>query len=186
MKSPLAPSTIFAGFLRQLVWIRIGCRGSIDCSHELRQFIELMVARGHRKMVIDLDKCPGMDSTFMGTLAGISLRLRQVPDASLDILNPGERNLQSLCELGLDHILSVDCNGSLWARERQMVEEILQQPIEVPQLDERTRQATMTEAHETLCQVNPRTSPDSTMCWSFFVSPTGISRTCRMRTYGLA
>jgi len=102
MKTTLAPSTIMAGFLRQLVWIRIGCKGSVDCSHELRQFIELMVTEGHHKMVIDLDNCPGMDSTFMGTLAGISLRLRQVPGGSLDIVNAGERNLQSLRELGLD------------------------------------------------------------------------------------
>jgi len=100
-----------------------------------------------------------MDSTFMGTLAGISLRLRQVTGGSLDILNPGERNLQSLRELGLDHILSVDCNGSLWTRERQMLNEIVTEPVQASPADERARHATMTEAHEMLCQVNSENIP---------------------------
>jgi anti-anti-sigma regulatory factor len=159
MKSTLAPSTIFAGFLRHVVWIRIECKGSVDCSHDLRQFIELMVSQGRPKMVIDLDHCPGMDSTFMGTLAGIALRLRQVPGGSLDILNPGERNLQSLRELGLDHILSVDCTGTLWLSERQMMNDATSEPVQVPPADEKARHATMTEAHETLCQVNSENIP---------------------------
>jgi len=159
MKPALAPSTIMIGFLGQLVWIRIGCKGSVDCSHELRQFIELMVTEGRHKMVIDLDSCPGMDSTFMGTLAGISLRLRQVPGGSLDIVNAGERNLQSLRELGLDHILNVDCNGSLWAKERQMMGESLQEPLPLAPADEQSRRVTMTEAHEALCQVNRENIP---------------------------
>jgi anti-anti-sigma regulatory factor len=154
MKTTLAPTAMLAASLGGVVWIQIRCKGSVDSSRDLRQFIELMVAKGQQKIVIDLDHCPGMDSTFMGTLAGISLRLRQVQGGCLDVVNPGERNLQSLRELGLDHILNVDCSGSLWIRERQMLEEQLQQPLPPMPADEDVRRAIMTEAHETLCQVN--------------------------------
>ncbi len=154
MKTTLAPTAMLAASLGGVVWVRIGCKGSVDCSRDLRQFVELMITRGQPKIVIDLENCPGMDSTFMGTLAGMSLRLRQVQGGCLDIVNPGERNLQSLHELGLDHILNVDCSGSLWARERQMLEEQLQEPVPAAPTDEEARRATMTEAHETLCEVN--------------------------------
>jgi anti-anti-sigma regulatory factor len=158
MNPPLV-SSISAGFFRQLVWIRIECKGSVDCSNDLRRFIELMIRQGRTKMVIDLNHCPSMDSTFMGTLAGLALRLRKVQDGSLDILNPSERNLQSLRELGLDRILSVDCSGSLWVRERELMHDAAVEPVEPAPADEKALHETMTEAHEALCQANSENIP---------------------------
>ncbi|RFC46019.1 MAG: Anti-anti-sigma regulatory factor (antagonist of anti-sigma factor) [Verrucomicrobia bacterium] len=159
MNPSLAPTAMLAALLGGVVWVRIQCKGSVDCSRDLRQFVDLMVAQGQPKIVIDLGSCPGMDSTFMGTLAGMALRLRQVQGGCLDIVNPGDRNLQSLHELGLDRILNVDSSGSLWARERQMLEEQPQEPVPAAPIDPQSRRVTVTEAHETLCQVHRENIP---------------------------
>jgi anti-anti-sigma regulatory factor len=154
MNPALAPTAMMAALLGGVVWVRIHSKGSVDCSRDLRQFVDLMIARGQPKIVIDLGDCPGMDSTFMGTLAGMSLRLRKVQGGGLDIVNPGERNLQSFHELGLDRILNVDCNGNLWARERQQLAEQPQEPVPSAPADPQARRLAVTEAHETLCQVH--------------------------------
>lgn len=159
MNTTLAPTAMLAALLGGIVWVRIQCKGSVDCSSGLRQFVDLMVAEGHPKIVIDLANCPGMDSTFMGTLAGLSLRLRKIQGGCLDVVNPGERNLQSLAELGLDRIVNVDCSGSLWARERQMLAEQPEEPVPSAPIDDQSRRKTMTEAHETLCQVDRENIP---------------------------
>ena len=57
---------------------------------------------GIKHIVIDLSECSGMDSTFMGTMAGIAMKLAKLPDGKLEIANPGEKNRSSLEDLGLD------------------------------------------------------------------------------------
>ena len=67
-----------------------------------------MVNRGHREFVVDLRNCPAMDSTFMGTMAGIALRLRELGQGHLHVVNLNERNSDLLCNLGLDQLFSLD------------------------------------------------------------------------------
>ena len=54
--------------------------------------------------VIDLEACEGMDSTFMGFLAGLNARMRR-RGGWVHIARPGPRNLRSL-ERILDKIES--------------------------------------------------------------------------------
>ena len=51
-----------------------------------------MIQRGYREFIIDLAACDHMDSTFMGTLTGISQNLRQLGQGSLRALNVSPRN----------------------------------------------------------------------------------------------
>lgn len=70
-----------------------------------------MVRRGHRDFVVDLEDCEQMDSTFMGTLAGVALRLREIGQGGLRAINVNQRNSGLLCSLGLDQIFSVEEAG---------------------------------------------------------------------------
>ncbi|MBK1830853.1 hypothetical protein JIN77_08960 [Verrucomicrobiaceae bacterium R5-34] len=65
-------------------------------------------------MVVDLAACTGMDSTFMGTLAGLAMRLMKIPDAHLQIAEPGDRNQQSLEDLGLDVLMQINPKEAVW------------------------------------------------------------------------
>jgi anti-sigma B factor antagonist len=48
-----------------------------------------------------------MDSTFMGTLAGIALRLREAGSGSLQVVNVNERNYELLRNLGLNNLFEI-------------------------------------------------------------------------------
>jgi anti-anti-sigma regulatory factor len=150
---------ILVGFFQDVAWIRVRRRGCVQCSPELRAFIDHLIAIGRRRVIIDLEECPGMDSTFMGTLTGISLRLRKEPGGSLDILNPGSRNLESLRELGLDHVLSVDVDGRLWLRERALVPSLPCDAVPAGTATPGARRAVVQDAHRALCEANAENIP---------------------------
>ena len=71
-----------------------------------------MVNRGYREFVIDLQDCAMMDSTFMGTMAGVALRLKELGQGHLHVVHCGERSRELLSGLGLDQIFSIPANGA--------------------------------------------------------------------------
>lgn len=93
------------GLAGSTVWVRITGRGTFQNSTGLKQFAEEMRRRGHRDFVVDLADCELMDSTFLGTLAGIALALGQ--GGRLTAVRPNARNRDVLGNLGLDRIFTV-------------------------------------------------------------------------------
>lgn len=89
-------------------WVRVAGRGTFQNSTGLKEFAAEMMHGGHRKFIVDLRDCELMDSTFMGTLAGIALRLGS--GGELRVINANERCQQVMKNLGLDHIVIMD-NG---------------------------------------------------------------------------
>jgi len=77
-----------------------GGNGSSTNSTALRDFAKEMIHRGARDFIVDLRNCPAMDSTFMGTLAGISLWLCELGEGCLSVVNLNERNAESLLAWG--------------------------------------------------------------------------------------
>ena len=67
-----------------------------------------MIQRGYRDFVVDLRVCEQMDSTFMGTLAGVALRLRELGQGGLRTINVNDRNAGLLSSLGLDQLFHVE------------------------------------------------------------------------------
>src|ERR1043166_9617347 len=72
-----------------------------------------MVDRGYREFVVDLAHCVMMDSTFMGTLAGVALRLKELGQGHLHVVHCGDRSRELLSGLGLDQLLDVQENGAV-------------------------------------------------------------------------
>jgi anti-sigma B factor antagonist len=101
-------------------WIRCEGKGSFLTSPALKDFAEARIANGERCLVVDLGGCSGMDSTFMGTLAGLSARLT-VLNGKVQVADASERNRRSLEDLGLDFLLEIDPPVAVW---RGKVEEI--------------------------------------------------------------
>jgi len=111
-----------------------------------------MLERGYRHFVVDLNGCPVMDSTFMGTLAGIALRLREFGNGSLLVRNANERNWDLLQNLGLNNLFDVESKGSELATENL----VGASPLEADNPIDRSDQAEcMIEAHEALVDADP-------------------------------
>jgi len=67
-----------------------------------------MLHSGKQHIVLDFEQCTGMDSTFLGILAGTALELReQTPAGMLIICNLSERNHALICNLGLHNLLTI-------------------------------------------------------------------------------
>jgi hypothetical protein len=109
-----------------------------------------MVNRGFREFVVDLKSCPVMDSTFMGTLAGVALRLRELGQGHLRVVNLNERNQDLLGNLGLDQLFTLGTG----AHEAPDVGQP-QQALPAGATDKETQARTMIEAHEAVIEANP-------------------------------
>ena len=83
------------------VWIRVEGKGSFQNSPALKEFSRKMLDEGRRQFIVDLKNCASMDSTFMGTLAGIAMRLREAGNGGLWVVNRNARNADLLAGLGL-------------------------------------------------------------------------------------
>ena len=56
--------------------VRVQGRGSFKVSAIMKEFATAMIDRGCNALVLDMANCIGMDSTFMGVLAGLAFRRR--------------------------------------------------------------------------------------------------------------
>lgn len=105
VKSPVTVSVACCG---REVWVRIEGRGNFQGSGSLKKFVHAMIQRGYRDFIVDLATCEHMDSTFMGTLTGISQRLRELGQGTLRALNVSPRNVELLENLGLNMLFIVE------------------------------------------------------------------------------
>ena len=101
-------SSVLVGCIERTVWVKVEGRGSFQNSVGLKEFVKQMIQRGYRDFVVDLRDCEQMDSTFMGTLAGVALRLREIGQGGLRAVNVNERNAGLLGSLGLDQLFAVE------------------------------------------------------------------------------
>lgn len=134
------------GTAGRTVWVRIDGRGTFQNSTGLKEFAAEMLQRGHREFVIDLGSCELMDSTFMGTLAGIAMRLGH--DGKLHVIRPNVRCRQVLKSLGLDRIISVEEEAPAPAPGDPLRDAEGNPP-------RAAKRETIIEAHENLVAANP-------------------------------
>ena len=140
------------GTTERTVWIRVEGKGSFLNSTGLKEFSKEMTNRGFREFVVDLKNCPVMDSTFMGTLAGLALRLRELGQGRLRVVNLNDRNRDLLANLGLDQLFTIEDRPVIQGpplTEQQALER------ELPDEGKTARAQTMLEAHEACVEANP-------------------------------
>jgi len=134
------------------VWVRIKGKGLFSTSPPLKGFIERSMESGETRFVIDLGDCPAMDSTFMGTLAGLAMRLSRTEEGQLQLNGVCERNRQSLQDLGLEGLLEIDPVNTEWRGHIEDVRETLE-PLSDEDPDNLDA-AHLLEAHRKLCEAS--------------------------------
>lgn len=91
------------------VIIQLNGKASFMNSAPLKGFFSRMIEQGKRNFVVDFDRCKGMDSTFLGILAGLGIELMKMEEpGSVVLTRLGERNLELVRNLGLHRIMTVD------------------------------------------------------------------------------
>jgi len=127
-------------------------RGSFQNSGNLKDFAREMVDRGYREFILDLQGCATMDSTFMGTMAGVALRLKELGQGYLHVVHCPDRSRELLSGLGLDQLFAIHSGGATAPQCTQLQNET-SAPSAAEEKIERAKE--MIDAHEALCQAAP-------------------------------
>ena len=138
-----------------LGFIKVVGRGSFQNSGCLKAFYQQLLKEGVRRFVVDLEKCTYLDSTFLGILLGLGLKLKDAGNGLLHILNASPRNLELLKNLGLDRLIQLE---SPRAKLNGVAESQLEE-VNCPTPSRAEAAPTILEAHETLMEFDPRNIP---------------------------
>ncbi|WPJ94308.1 STAS domain-containing protein [Coraliomargarita algicola] len=107
MSDPQQPTFLVSAYSDPVVVKINGKANYLNCN-SFREFIETILSSGSRRIFIDFEACKGMDSTFLGILAGTAIELRKLtPAGELVVGKLGERNYELICNLGLQNLLTV-------------------------------------------------------------------------------
>lgn len=136
--------------------IHIKGRGYFKNCPPMKQFIHHIIDDHTAERIwIDMSDCTGMDSTFMGVVAGIACLIKSKPDYQFKLINLSEKNRKLLCALGVDRV--VDYSMSTSAEEQETIDrpEHASEVIAPEFTDKLEAAKTSLEAHETLVEINP-------------------------------
>lgn len=145
-----------AAYIDNTAVIRIEGRGSFKISPPMKQFIHQVIdQKSAQRIYVDMSECMGMDSTFMGVLAGISCYIKSKPDILFKLINLSEKNQKLLNTLGVDRV--VDYSLSTTADEQELIGELNKEAhaLEADFTDQLNAAKVTLAAHETLVNINP-------------------------------
>ncbi len=145
-----------AAYIDQTAVIRVEGRGSFRIGSTLKQFVHHVVeSKLADRILIDMSDCIGMDSTFMGVLAGLAYFVKDKPGVSLKLINLSEKNQKLLITLGVDRVVNYSLSATAGEETLVAGQDKNLQPLEAGFSDQLEAAKTTLEAHETLVNVNP-------------------------------
>lgn len=109
------------------VLIKVNGRANyLNCA-PVRELFRTLTAEGKRHYVLDFSQCEGMDSTFLGIMAGAVLELCKLnPPGTITLCHLGTRNLELVHNVGLHRLLAVEaecdaCNATKFDDTKERV-----------------------------------------------------------------
>jgi anti-sigma B factor antagonist len=129
----------------QIARVKVNGRATFGCSEDLKKFCNLMLENKVEKIIIDMDQCLGMDSTFMGILTMISLSARK-QETIIEMNNTNDANKQNLFSLGLKNMFSFTSNTDTVTLNWE--------EIKTEQVSQDQHQENVLNAHQTLIDVH--------------------------------
>ncbi len=135
------------------VLVKIQGRASFLNATPVSDFFRHMMDQGKRRFIVVFEDCTGMDSTFMGILAGAGINLmKSEPRGSMVLARLGPRNLELVRNLGLDRLMTID-EGSAMESVPKESTDTLTHTSRKPSSAERAQ--LVLEAHENLVKADP-------------------------------
>jgi anti-sigma B factor antagonist len=144
----------------QLVCVKVSGRANFSGSVDFKTLVTGLWEKGYHRFVLDLSECLLMDSTFLGVLAGLGLKLNNSSSPehatnghhAIELLNPSPRIADLLENLGITHLFHITRGPATTA----CLVALDHAPTAA---DRREVQKTCLEAHQTLMDVNPANVP---------------------------
>lgn len=133
-------------------FVRVFQKASFLNCAPLRSFFEECIEVGRRNNVVDFQECSSMDSTFLGILVGLVMKLRKLEDiGQLTLINLQGRNLETVQNLGIHKIADVNPDD-VSSDDRDLAD------LENKEDRDSVGSETICQAHKTLMELNERNS----------------------------
>lgn len=134
------------------VIVKITGKASFLNSGPVKDLFDRLVDQGKQRFVVDFQHCTGMDSTFLGILAGLGIRLMKMePRGSVVLCRLGDRNRELVRNLGLHRLLILDEGEALEGAEPK---EGLEAVDAGKRLSEVENARLVLQAHENLVEID--------------------------------
>ncbi len=140
-------SKILVAKENSIAYIQIKGKGSFQNAQPVKTFYKVMLQEDITRFVVDLEECSHMDSTFLGTIAGLAVQLKEKA-GKLQIINAGTHNMDVMKDLGLHRVSTVEIGPP--SIKPAGVKELQTQPRDQKSIAEH-----MLDAHEALMQIDP-------------------------------
>jgi anti-anti-sigma regulatory factor len=138
-------------------FIRVAGRGSFKVSPALKKFAQGALDQRCRQIFVDMGPCVGMDSTFMGVLAGLALRMKREGVGRVVMYNLSAKNRALVQTLGLDRLVRM--HDAAGGGDEGLPAETEMRPLGTGEATRRATAETMLEAHEDLIRIQPENLP---------------------------
>jgi anti-sigma B factor antagonist len=161
MAAPEQPvDRLLVAVFKDTAFISVRGRGSFKVSAAMKEFVNAEIAQGCRRLVLDMADCVGMDSTFMGVLAGLAARLKGQGAGKIVMVNLSLRTRGLLTTLGLDQVIEPHMAGDTPSDIQPCVaSQGDQAPLDTREKSPQATAETVVEAHEALVRLSPENLP---------------------------
>lgn len=153
MNAPSANMSVWVG--DKIVFIKVTGRANFTSSVDFKALVNGLRQKGHDRFILDLSECQLMDSTFLGVLAGLGLKMNNRHnggrDPSISLCSPSPRIADLLANLGVADLFKVVTPPATADK--------LEPVAAVAGLDKKEVSRTCLEAHQTLMDINPANVP---------------------------
>jgi anti-anti-sigma regulatory factor len=145
---------IFVSVGEKFACVKIVGRANFTSSIDFKTLMDELLQTGYAWFVLDLTECALMDSTFLGVLAGLGLKINgpqaDGSERTLEFFNPNARIVELLENLGVLHLFKIT-KGEIKYPEKTEPRELTPATASREEV-----KLTCLEAHKTLMEINPQ------------------------------
>lgn len=92
----------------RIIYARITGLGNMRNCMNFQDFCTEMLDRGYYDCIlVDLGPCTGMDSTFLGVLAGLATHVKDRKRPTVVIINASPENIETMNDVGLTNFVEI-------------------------------------------------------------------------------
>jgi len=133
---------IEVGTFAQTMVVLVKGRGLFRNCQPLKKYADLLNERGYRTEIVDARLCDYMDSSFLGTLTGIAIRLKKTGASEIQLVNINQKVRETVQTIGLNHVFHLLETGD--------VSQVVTSPLAPEGFNKHKLAESMLEAHENL------------------------------------
>lgn len=109
LTSPMEPpkTGILVAEEKEVILLRVEGKGTHLTSHLFKRYVHQCLSENRRQFHVDLSQCSYMDSTFLGMMAGIGIKLKERSFPAMKLVNINDRVRGMFEALGIDHLFEL-------------------------------------------------------------------------------